>query len=375
MLQYPWEPHKSILQNYDSYAKLTWYGVDNLDNIDQLIREYCIYYIDTSLQPQINDLIHLTVKNGLNHTQNRDTLALARDRIHSSIADDHTLRFLIAFLYEKQVGFSHLVTTARNKIALDIRSQKYKMTNYLELNKIVLEWGENANKIVEIMRTSRSKVGNLTEDSDFIRNWALIDLGKKTGLEVTANGNPFNIGLVRNNLRGYHQLLVSQSTMMERLQGLQVIPNPNRVVTPDDVTITAKNGPSEVRIKTDASTWATPFVLAKDESRIITKAEMAHDIESTPILIPTVLRQLPAITDLNVAVTESVNLTDLFDGIRTNITAVSSDTNKVTVAVNSRQSSMGVTGVAVGTTKVTVTGTNEAGAVSVDFDITVTAAD
>ena len=292
MLQYPWEPHKSILQNYDSYAKLTWYGVDNLDNIDQLIREYCIYYIDTSLQPQINDLIHLTVKNGLNHTQNRDTLALARDRIHSSIADDHTLRFLIAFLYEKQVGFSHLVTTARNKIALDIRSQKYKMTNYLELNKIVLEWGENANKIVEIMRTSRSKVGNLTEDSDFIRNWALIDLGKKTGLEVTANGNPFNIGLVRNNLRGYHQLLVSQSTMMERLQGLQVIPNPNRVVTPDDVTITAKNGPSEVRIKTDASTWATPFVLAKDESRIITKAEMAHDIESTPILIPTVLRQL-----------------------------------------------------------------------------------
>ena len=224
------------------------------------------------------------------------------------------------------------------------------------------------------MRTARSKVGKLVQDSDFIRNWALIDLGEKTGLQVTANGNPFNIGVIQNDIRKYFQLLVGESVMMERLKGLQVITNPNRVVSPDNVTIVAKNGPSEVRIKTSETVWGSPFVLAKDASRIVTTAEMAHDIESTPILVPVAKRELSDITDLNVSVTESVNLENLFDGIRINITAVSSDTGKATVTLSSSRNTMRVVGVAVGTSKITVTATNEAGDVSVGFDVTVSTA-
>ena len=126
---------------------------------------------------------------------------------------------------------------------------------------------------------------------------------------------------------------------------MKVVALRNRVTSPDDMTITAKNGPSEVRIKTDASTWGAPFVLAKDASRTVTKAEMAHDIESTPILVPKIVRQIPDVTDLNVGVTESVSLEDLFDGIRFNIAISSEDTGKVSIGLSSNQHSMRVVGV------------------------------
>ena len=83
---------------------------------------------------------------------------------------------------------------------------------------------------------------------------------------------------------------------------------------------------------------------------------------------------MPDIGDLEVAEVQSVNLIGLFTGLRVNVTASSADENIATVAVNENTTSMGVTGVAIGTTKITVTGTNEAGAVSVDFDLTIIAA-
>ena len=285
MLEYPWEPH---LTTYEDrvIGTVLLRGIDNLDNLDELVELYCKFYVDLVLESQINDVMHISVQNALKHTTSQETLSLARDRIPSGVQNDDTLRFLIALLYEKQLGFPKYIQYVRNKVGLDRRTGKYRLLSNASVSPFMKKWTDRAAKIVEIMKTGRSKVGALVEDSYFIRNWALIDLGEKTGLEVTSNGNQFNIGVVQNNVIQYFSLLAGQSVMMERLKGLKVVALRNRVTNPDDMTITAKNGPSEVRIKTEADTWGAPFVLAKDASRTVTKAEMAHDIESTPILLP-----------------------------------------------------------------------------------------
>ena len=380
MLQYPWEPHNTLRSDRSNYSKLFSKGLDNLDNIDEVIKSACSYVIDYNLNYQINDTIHLSIQNALQHIDDDDDLstetkALARDRIPSSAQNDKTLQFLIAFMYEKDIAFDNLVESIKGRIYFSARKNKYfAQFHQIEIDSFLDECGENASEIVEILAIARSKIGNFAEKSDFIRDWALINLGKKTGLEITANGNPFEIGLDGDN-REYSQLLANQSIKKERLQGLRVVTLRRRSTVADDVTITAKNGPSQIRIKTSSTVWGSPFVLAKDASRMITKTEMAYDIESVPILLPVAKREMLDITDLNVGVVESVNLANLFDGIRITITATSADTDKVTVSVNSSQNSMGVTGVAVGTTKITVTATNEAGATTVDFDVTVTSTD
>ena len=373
MIEYPWKPYNTLRANLEAHDKVFGDGIENEEDVDREIRLACEYAIDQYLFHQVNDVIHLSVQNSLQHTVNRETLALARDRIPSSAQNDNTLQFLIAFLYEKDLGFEDYIKGIKDSIF--IYRNKYRARGgYLPTINFIDKCSKSAIEIVNVLSIARSKIGNFAEDSDFVRNWALINLGKKTGLEVTANNNPFMVGLIQNNWRQYSRLISNNSIKLERLNGLKEAPVHARATGRDDVTIIAKNGPSEVKIKTSNTVWGPAFVLAKDASRVVTKAEMQYDIVSVPILLPIVKRELADITDLNVAVTESVNLTDLFDGIRFNITAVSADTDKVTVSVNSRQSSMGVTGVAVGTSKVTVTATNEAGAISVDFDVNVSAA-
>ena len=93
--------------------------------------------------------------------------------------------------------------------------------------------------------------------------------------------------------------------------------------------------------------------------------------ESLPILAPTALKELPDLT-LAVGVTESVDLVGLFSGLNLSISAVSSNTDKATVQVNSSRTSMGVVGVAAGSATITVSGSNQAGTTDVSFVVTVT---
>lgn len=370
MLKYPWKPYKHTLRDSQNIQQIQA-GTDTIEEFKKLTYTYCINQIEIRLRQIVPDIMHLTIQNSLKHTFYQETLALARDRIPASADNDQTTQFLIAFLYEKELGFPKFLEDTNSRIFLDRQSQKYKLPQLSEATKHMILWSDRAEKIVDILTTARSKIATFAEDSDFIRDWALIDLGEKTGLEVTANNNNFMVGLIQNGWRHYSQLVADQSIKLEKLSGLQVPLDQKRRAGRDDITITAKNGPSEVRFKTSiTSSWAEPFVLATDTSRVLTKAEIQFDIESSPINIPIVKRQLADVS-LNVGVVESVSLTDLFDGIRFNITAVSADTSKVTVAVNQRQSSMGVTGKAVGTSKVTVTATNEAGSISVDLNVTV----
>ena len=131
-------------------------------------------------------------------------------------------------------------------------------------------------------------------------------------------------------------------------------------------TITSKNGPTLVTI------GQTQTALAKDSERILTFAELGQGVKVGPIDMPVAMRSLPDIS-LEQAVVESVNIDGLFTGVRISTAVSSSDTTKVTVSKSRSGSSLGVTAVAVGSATVSVTGTNEAGTVTVSFNVTVTA--
>ena len=215
MLQYPWEPHNTLRSDTFIYRQLFGNGVPNLDNIDEQIKSALAYMIDYNLEYQINDTIHLSIQNALRHisTLSRETRALARDRIPSSAQqNDQTLQFLIAFMYEKEIAFDDFVEFIKGKLIYDNRTRGYYISRAgNKLYEFIDNCSENASEVVEVLAIARSKIGNFAEKSEFIRDWALINLGKKTGLEITANGNPFEVGLDGDN-REYSELLANPNT-------------------------------------------------------------------------------------------------------------------------------------------------------------------
>lgn len=148
-------------------------------------------------------------------------------------------------------------------------------------------WAARAKAIVALMETARSKVGHFAADAEFMRNWALVDIGEETGVEVTTGSNPVQLGFYRAAAHSVQRnRMASQSTT--KLIALRGIWQPAasreyRYVGTDTVTVTSRNGPNRIRVKTGQDTWGTWQTLAKDASRTFTKAEMRYDIESQPI--------------------------------------------------------------------------------------------
>lgn len=374
---FAWRPHKThsadILAIYSGIDD----GVETLAVAESLSDAYVEYYADYWLSTQVNDVIYLVIRTALHQTTNRDTLGLATDRIPQNNALDETVSFLIAYLHERDIGIAAAKAYAR--AAIGHRNGKYFVPSTEKYTRnAVIRWTARADRIVELMQTARSKIGHFAADAEFMRNWALVDLGEATGLELTTAANPLLLGFYRAAAHGVQRnRMASQSTTkLIRLQGLWQPPASTvyrYANDTDTATVTARNGPSRIRVKTTETAWGAWQVLAKDASRTFTKAEMRYDIESQPIHVPTVLKTLPDIT-LAVGVTESVDIDELFSGIDVNLTAVSADTDKATVQVNQAQTSMGVIGVAAGTVTITVTATNAAGATPVTFDVTITEA-
>ena len=372
-LNYAWKPHKTTIHAFDDLVKAQ-NGADTKSEVVEAIEGYVLYSIDSSARPQINDVEYLAVYSGIRHTTNRDTLGLASDRIPQDNTLDQTVSYLIAYIHEKSVGIPILIQELKDSIIQDSITNKYKISDDSLVWNTSQVWSARADRIVELMETARSKVGHLAADADFMRNWALVDLGEATGLELATSANPVQVGWIRHNTLRKEKMLFQSSTKLIQLKGLWQPPASREYRyynNTDTATVTAKNGPSRIRVKTSPTAWGAWTVLAKDASRTFTKNEMRWDIESQPILVPTVVGNIPNMS-LNVGVTESVDLENLFDGLRVTVTALSGDTDKVTVQVNQSHTSMGVVGVAAGKTTVIVSGTNEAGGVSVSFDVTVT---
>ena len=64
MLQYPWEPHTTTDAKGLSYRIFD--GVATLEELDEVLKDYCEYIIDYRMMFQVNDVIHLSIQYGPN---------------------------------------------------------------------------------------------------------------------------------------------------------------------------------------------------------------------------------------------------------------------------------------------------------------------
>lgn len=377
-LGYAWKPHNTNFL-FDDESKVVVYGADTREEVEAAMEGFVYFTIDHQLFPQVNDAIYLAIYSGLRHTTNRETWGLANDRIPQNDSLDQTLQFLIAYFYEKDNGIHNLIEYLKGEITYSSGTGKYHLPSSARLRPTLLKWTERADKITELLDTARSKVGGFAAYADFVRDWAMIELGEVTGLELTTAGNSVQIGYDRVTTESTtlekSELQPTFSVKIVKLKGIWQTDAMRTANTTDTVTITAKNGPNQFRIKT-GGTWGRWVTLLPNSTHTFPKAQLVGsdvNIESRPILIPTAERELADVT-LAVGVTESVDIAGLFGGLNINITAVSSNTNKATVQVNSSQTSMGIVGVAVGSATISVTAGNLAGTQTVTFDVTVTAA-
>ena len=375
-LGYAWKPHTTHLLERNDAMQLDR-GLNTLAEAQSYVKPYVQWQIDFYLTYQINDVMYLSIYSGLRHTTNRDTWGLANDRIPQDNTLDQTVSFLIAYNHEREIGERALIEKMKGELYQ--AGGKYRMRHPNSLKSVITQWTARADKIVELMETARTKIGGFAAYADFMRDWAMIELGETTGLELTTMGNSVQIGYDRvltETTLEKSELQSTSSVKIVRLKGIWQTDAMRTANTTDTVTITAKNGPSQFRIKT-GGTWGRWVVLLPNSTHTFPKSQLVGsdvNIESRPILPPTVERELADVS-LNVGVTESVDIAGLFGGLNISISAASSDTDKATVQVNSSQTSMGVSGVAAGTATITVTGSNTAGNTTAEFDVTVTEED
>ena len=374
MPNYPWHPHTTdstslishidqiIYQAYD--VKLT-----TEEEAVEARHELIQWYVDLYLTPQINDALHLAIQNSLEHISDVDTQALADARIPSDATNDDTLRFSIAFLYEKELAYPEMVR--QHQIQLS-NNRYYVRINPRSIHRFLNLCAQRASKIVEIMEDASAAIGTLAQNADFVRQAALIDLGEVVGLRMSTAGNTVKFGTPAETgdagqMRVFHNLAPNSSFNIDRLDEIR-FPTRKENET-DTLTITAKNGPSEISVRTLQGTTKT--VLAKDASRTFSLAEMTSSVTSQPILLPKVETHLINQT-VTVDTQQTLTYTGTFSGIRLNYTVTSSDETVATVRLG-ETGVLVMSGIAAGTCNIRLSATNEAGTTVSEFQCTVTA--
>ena len=366
---YAWEPHKTNIFSLDNLFQI-FRGTKTKAEAETLVPSYVYNSIDGYFNFQINDTIHLSIYNSLRNTTNSDIQGLARDRIPSGNTQDKTLVFLIALIHEKHLGILPLIEKVKSEIIYTSRT--YTVSSNQTLRSTAKRWTRRADKIADLTMEARAKVGNFAAYADFIRDWALIDLGESIGVQITTTGNSIKLGYNRNRTLETSDLAANQTIMMVNAPELKLPPVGDRTNQTDGITVTAKNGASFYNIKDSAGNWSSDTVLATDTSRTFTVADLTYGVRTRYIAVPTVFQEIQDQT-LAVAVVQSVSLDMVFQGTSLTTTVTSSN-EAIATAVVTRDGNLAVTGVAAGTATMTVTVTNPSGSVSTTFDVTVTEA-
>ena len=367
---YAWQPHKTTqLTGDNSYQAFR--GSKTLEEAQSLVPDFVYDSLDALFNHQINDVMYLSIYSGLRHTTNANVQGLANDRIPSGNTQDKTLAFLIALIHEKHIDVHDLIERVKADIVYTRRLYRIKNTDILLST--VNTWTRRADKIADLTVTSRSKVGSLSAKAEFIRNWALVDLGEKIGVEATAAANNINIAYTDlSNVKTTSQLLANQTMKSIKMEDTRLPDAGDRTNETDTVTITSRNGANFYNIKDSTGNWSSDSVLNEDISKTFTFAEAAYGIRTRPIIPPTVFQDVDDQT-LAVAVVQSVSLDMTFTGVLLTTTVESSNEGVVT-AIVTRDGNLAITGVDAGSATITVTATNPSGAISTTFDVTVTEA-
>ena len=357
---YPWNPHTTI---YDADAP---YFHPTLEAAQSAAEDFVTDNVVRYVQHQLDDVIHLSVQNTLDHVTDANTLALARSRIPAASGSDDVVRFLIAFQYEKSLGVSALISEAKASIIQAQSGYVIRLQPSVVRDQVRL-WNTRAVRFVEVMKQVETDFPSLAQFDDFIRDWALVDLGHEIGVQINTTTTPAILSI--QNAQGiptYHTMPAGKKLIVRRINGIW-----NRSgATADDtgnVGITGKNGASFVttysgadfasRVKnadhllTEGTTWQLDYAKMKHE---ITSRIIAWPVVNTPVPVQRIRR----------GATESVDISNTFTGERMTITAVvTTPGSNMQVRINHAQTSMGVSPGTRGG-EIRLTATNDSGSVS-----------
>ena len=371
MLEYPWNPHESLnIENWN-------FSANTKEEATEIIRANIHHFLFERANYHIDNIYHLSIQNAMNHVAETDivTNALANARIPSTaLTTSDTLRFLIAYQYEKELGFEEMVAIAESRVYL-AHTGKYQIhfggvsSRFLP---IANRWAQNAAGVTEILKAWQpitAMAPLLTQaNADIVRRSGLIKVGNLTGMKIETLGNPM-VWRYQDSPPMAITIPVNTEVITRDFARMNQIEPGNRVNQTDGIKLTALNGPIEISWLGNTATT----VLVKDAEQTIDNAEFTSKVTLLlkPIDLPKAIGSLSDISSIDIGVTESVDLQNLFEGHRLNITATSSRSSVARPQVNQAQTSMGVVAVSKGRARITVTATNEAGSVSIPFSVTV----
>ena len=308
---------------------------------------------------------------------NTATNALFLATIPASETVEPELRYFAAFKRELTLQYDDIVSECISMIQFS--HGEYYTQDASNVAPIwVIHTHARSDMIVDLMSLLEgiTSLSSLAANPDFVRNSVLVEhtlpprshwftylYQPLTGIEITSSTNPVSlkIGAITQRL----SYPASTTLAMREFHRLGNVGTNYQVNQTAGATLTSKNGPNLITVGT------TSTVLNKDASRVLTFQELGQGVKSQPIDLPVATRTLPDIT-LEQAEVQSVNIDGLFTGIRFTTAVTTSDSSKVTVSKATSGSTMGVTGVSIGSAVVNVSATNEAGTTTTSFTVIVT---
>lgn len=362
-LEYPWNPYET-LYNHSTWqiTSLGGRSFRTMPEAEEYRRSVAIIYIELQLYAQINDTIHLGILNGLSHTTNARTLALANSRIPIASKTDNTLRFLISLMYEKEVGFSNFLSL------IPITHSRSVPTYYVAslvdvfgtLTKELSKWNNRAAKVVDTMEYLEGYLMNdLASKPDFVRDSALVSLGEKNGFKFTAGAQNLYITPKVGDTRSIISPLRSITCREAHLIEIGTAATATGSITP--------KGPVLIKVGTTAATVQNNGIV-----RVLTREEIKQGIKVTPIDPPTVIQHI-GLQTVEAGTTQTVTWTGFFGGLELTYTATSSNTAVATVSLSSDTGILDITAKTAGQTTIKLTASNPAGNAVTSFLTTVTA--
>ena len=367
MLQYPWNPYETLNEGTVIHLNhIDAGGFKTLIEAQHYQSQLAKFYIDLQLYPQINDAIHLGILNSLNHITNIATRSLSSARIPADANSDDTLRFLIALMYEKQIGLSELISLIEIRHTPSNVNYPYFVSipeSIPEVRKrlaLITKWNDRAAKIVDIMKYLEGYLmTDLASKPNFVRDSALVSLDEQNGFKLTAGAQNLyitpKVGDTRALVSPLRSITCREAYLIER----GTAGTASGSITP--------KGPVLIKVGTAAATVQNNGVV-----RVLTDAEIGQGINVVPMDPPTVIQHIMN-QSVEAGTTQTVTWTGFFGGLNLTYAATSSNTAVATVRLSSDTGILDITAKTAGETTIKLTASNAAGNAVTSFLTTVTA--
>ena len=368
---------------YREWEDVTSFAVSGADSREDLIEKLVQNFelvLDEITHHLAHDVMAYSIKTYLRlPNRNHYTAAIANSVMDAEEqADDTAIQHALIFMREIERKAPELLQAYVDDIVQDTDRRSSSYGKYRTGGSVAVEYlprtwvrdrQDDTNGIMELIEAYKgnSTLRHYMEDGEFIRNQYFL-AGKAT-LLTQANQSFVTIAG-----KGGSASVPPQTSIMLG-DGWTAFPPPTNLLVNQTagVSVSVEGLPFHININSDASNAAKELTVLKDATQAITLDELKRGFTVNSIAPPAQTTTILHDQTIAVGVTQSVNVANLFTGRSVVITVGTSNASIATAQISSGETSIGIVGRAVGTAKITVTGTNVAGSTSVEFNVTVTA--